>query len=146
MKLKIETSVKSNWIKVKEGFNQSLFLQLSPPFPTVKLLQFDGCEQGDKVTIELNFIFFKQLWDSEIIEDGTTSDSWYFVDKGVKLPFFLKTWHHRHVISAHNEGAKIIDDVTYTTGTLLTDLLTFPLLWIQFMYRKPIYKKVFNTA
>jgi ligand-binding SRPBCC domain-containing protein len=145
MKLKIETLVKSNLGIVKAGFNESLFLKLSPPFPTVKLIKFDGCNKGDKVTIELNFILFKQIWDSEIIDESSTNDTWFFVDKGVKLPFFLKNWHHTHSIKTSNEGAKIIDDVTFTTGTLLTDILTYPFLWMQFLYRKPIYKRAFNT-
>lgn len=144
MKLTISTSVKSDWKKVKEGFNETLFLKLSPPFPKVRLLQFDGCKTDDKVIIELNFLLFKQIWESEIIEDGESETQWYFIDIGKKLPFFLKSWRHRHLIQSVGKKSVIIDEVTFTTGTLLTDLITLPAIWLQFLYRKPIYQKIFQ--
>lgn len=130
--------------QVKAGFTQDLFLSLNPPFPPVKLLQFDGCIKGDKVALELNFLFFKQQWVSDIAEDSETADAWHFVDIGTRLPFFLKTWQHHHGVRRKDKGSLIIDDITYTTGTLLTDLLLYPALLGQFLYRKPVYKRIFK--
>jgi ligand-binding SRPBCC domain-containing protein len=96
MKITIETPVNQDYLQVKEGFNETLFKKLSPPFPPVKLLRFDGSTKGDLVTLELNFIFFKQKWTSEIMEDQTTDKEFYFIDKGIELPFFLKKWTHKH--------------------------------------------------
>jgi len=145
MRLNIRTLVNAPLDQVKEGFTQELFLSLNPPFPTVELLQFDGCKKGDKVALELNFLLFKQVWQSDIVFDELKDDSWLFVDKGVKLPFFLKTWTHNHrVESLSSNTSEIIDDIEYTTGTWLSDLIMYPAMLGQFIYRKPIYKRLFN--
>ena len=96
------------------------------------------------MALRLNFILFKQTWTSEITEDAQTDNEWYFVDQGIKLPFFLKSWTHRHLVRKEVKGSSIIDDISYTTGTLITDLLMYPVLLGQFLYRKPVYKKLFK--
>lgn len=144
MHIVIHTRVKSSLSEVKSGFNENLFLSLNPPFPPVKLLEFGGCSTGDMVSLQLNFLLFKQTWTSEITEDGDANGEWYFVDQGVKLPFFLRKWTHRHIVRKRGDSAEIIDDITYSTGTLLTDVLMYPVLMGQFLYRKPIYQKVFQ--
>ena len=55
MNLTIETAVRQDYLKVKEGFDEKLFTRLSPPFPPVKLIKFDGSQKGDVVSLELNF-------------------------------------------------------------------------------------------
>ncbi|WP_421874107.1 SRPBCC family protein [Marinoscillum sp.] len=144
MRLKIETKVFARLDKVSRGFNQQLFKALNPPFPPVKLLEFGGCEKGDRVVLELNFLLFKQIWQSGITDHGESEREWYFVDEGVKLPFFLKTWRHRHVVQSTNTGSVIIDDIQFSTGTIVTDFIMYPVLFAQFLYRKPVYKKVFK--
>ncbi len=144
MKLRISTRVNAPLQTVKNGFNQDLFLSLNPPFPPVKLLQFDGCEKGDRVKLELNFIFFRQDWVSDITEDAETTERWYFIDEGTKLPFFLRSWKHHHSVERNGNGSVIIDDITFSTGMILTDLLMYPALLGQFLYRKPVYKRKFQ--
>lgn len=146
MRIKIQTEVKSNWKKVVEGFNVSLFKKLNPPFPPVRVLRFDGCRKGDNVILELNFLFFKQNWEALIIHHEQKNQGYSFVDIAEKLPFFLKSWKHIHGIDAHNSGTLITDDISYTTGFILSDILMYPLLLGQFLYRKPIYKRVFNNG
>ncbi len=144
MKLTISTTVNQSWQQVKAGFTEKLFLSLNPPFPPVKLLQFDGCHKGDVVSLELNFLLFKQTWESLITADETGEEHFQFIDEGVKLPFFLKRWTHRHRIEQSGAGTAIIDDIEYSTGTWLTDLLFWPVLYGQFAYRIPIYKRFFR--
>ncbi|MFK7953307.1 MAG: hypothetical protein AB8B73_10720 [Ekhidna sp.] len=144
MNIQIKTKVGASLEKVKSGFTEDLFLSLNPPFPPVKLQQFDGCKAGDKVKIELNFILFKQLWVSDIVEDKLDDNSWYFLDIGVQLPFFLSKWRHHHGVEKTDSGSVIIDDITFSTGMILTDILMYPLLYGQFLYRKPIYKRRFK--
>ncbi len=131
---------------MKKGFTQDLFISLNPPFPPVRLEQFDGCKTGDKVALELNFLLFKQKWVSEIVEDSEDSNSWYFIDQGIRLPFFLRSWSHKHLVKVDGRGAQIVDDITFSTGTRITDMLMYPLLLGQFMYRKPIYKRMFDAT
>ncbi len=142
MRLCIRTKVSADLAVVKSRFNEELFLKLSPPFPKVALLRFDGCETGHVVALQLNFLFFKQVWKSEIMEDNESAEEWYFVDRGVELPFFLKGWTHRHVVNSLEVGSEVMDEIDYSTGTVLTDVLMYPLMMLQFLYRKPIYRKV----
>jgi ligand-binding SRPBCC domain-containing protein len=144
MKLSISTTVNQSWAQVTEGFTEKLFLSLNPPFPPVKLLRFDGCHKGDVVALELNFLLFKQNWDSLITSDETGTGHFQFVDEGAKLPFFLRRWVHRHRIEQSGEGTTILDAIEFSTGTWLTDVLFWPVLYGQFAYRIPIYKRFFR--
>jgi ligand-binding SRPBCC domain-containing protein len=143
MRIHIKTTVKSPWRDVVSGFNEKLFLRLNPPFPPVKLLRFDGCQKDNWVGLELNFLVFKQRWVSEIVESQEDPNGFYFVDVGRKLPFFLSEWRHRHSIREKAGDTEITDHIEFHTGTWLSDCLFYPLLWLQFLYRKPIYRKVF---
>ncbi|MEO9483064.1 MAG: hypothetical protein ABJG47_06440 [Ekhidna sp.] len=144
MKVKIQTEVGASVPDIKIGFTEDLFLSLNPPFPPVKLMQFDGCRAGDKVALELNFILFKQLWVSHIIEDYESDNHWWFIDVGIKLPFFLKSWKHIHDVKQAGQRAVISDQITFSTGWILGDAIMYPFLLLQFLYRKPIYQKVFS--
>lgn len=144
MHIKISTRVSAPFEKVMNGFDQNLFQRLNPPFPPVKLLRFDGSKKGDLVSLQLNFIFFKQNWTSEITDEHNSKGHFYFVDQGVELPFFLKQWRHKHVVNAVAGGSEIVDDIYFRTPFRLFDIIMYPVLWLQFMYRKPIYKKYFS--
>jgi ligand-binding SRPBCC domain-containing protein len=144
MTIKIATEVNQSLLKVWEGFDLSLFSKLAPPFPPVEVKEFGGCMKGDKVHLELNFLFFKQDWISDITDQHSSETEIYFIDEGVKLPFFLSYWKHRHRMVKNQSGTLIIDDITFKTPSLLTDYLFYPLLYLQFLYRKPIYRKVFR--
>lgn len=144
MKILISTPVEQDYLSVKEGFNENLFLQLSPPFPPVRLLRFDGSAKGDTVILELNFLLFKQNWVSEITDDQTNENEFYFIDEGVELPFFLKKWKHKHRIIRAGNQSIIRDEIEYQGPFGLMTLLLYPALLLQFLYRKPIYKKIFR--
>jgi ligand-binding SRPBCC domain-containing protein len=145
MKIIITTQVEQNYKTVLEGFTRDLFLALAPPFPPVKLLRFDGCQKGDIVELELNMIFFKQRWDALIIESGEKENEVFFTDIGTTLPFFLKTWKHFHrIVQNSDQTSSVIDHFEYTTPFLLLDYLMYPVLYAQFAWRKPIYKKLFR--
>lgn len=145
MHLKLKTKVEANYLNVKERFNEKLFLKLNPPFPPVELKEFGGCENGDKVHLRLNFIFFKQDWISEITFDNTDEKVFEFIDEGTKLPFFLKSWRHHHIVENYSsDESVIVDDISFKSPFILMDFLLFPVLWLQFAYRKPIYKKFFR--
>lgn len=145
MQITIPTTVQQPYLKVKEGFNEALFQKLNPPFPKVNLKRFDGCQKGDVVDMELEFIFFQDRWESHITADDTTDAYFFFQDEGRRLPFFLKSWRHRHwVKKIDRNSSQIVDDIHYSTGSLLTDLLFYPLMKAQFLYRQPIYRKWFS--
>jgi ligand-binding SRPBCC domain-containing protein len=144
MKLILRTNVNSTFQQVWEGFDETLFRRLSPPFPPVRVVRFDGCLKGDMVELELDFLLFKQRWTSVITEQQAANSEIYFIDEGVKLPFFLSYWRHRHRIIKDGDHAVIADEIEFRTPFLLTNFLFYPLLYAQFLYRKPIYRKVFS--
>jgi ligand-binding SRPBCC domain-containing protein len=147
MKFRISTLVDKYYLDVKKGFNADLLSTLSPPFPPVKLLRFDGSEVGDLVTLELNLILFKQIWISKITEAGTTEDEYFFVDEGVKLPFFLGWWKHRHrIVRIDERRSEIRDEITYSGRFRLLTPFLYPILYLQFLFRRPIYRRVFSAT
>ncbi|AUD02851.1 SRPBCC family protein [Spirosoma pollinicola] len=150
MHIFLETKVDQSLPAVWAGFNRTLFERLSPPFPPVKVVRFDGCLQGDIVHLQLNFLLFRQDWISRIIDQQTSVEEIFFVDKGIKLPFFLTYWQHHHRLQRSFDDSSdktiVIDDITFKTPFLLTDYLLYPILWIQFAYRKPIYRRMFQSS
>lgn len=144
MMLHLKTTVKQDFITVFEAFNEQLFLKLSPPYPRLRLLQFDGSKPGDMVAVELFTGFSRHRWTSLITERKITKTEAFFVDEGQVLPFPLRRWQHKHLITKQKHEAVIHDIIEYSTGVLLLDLLLYPLMLAQFSMRKPIYKKVFQ--
>ncbi|MDW8203875.1 MAG: hypothetical protein RMJ87_02495 [Cytophagales bacterium] len=127
------------------NFNKNLFQALSPPFPPVRLLRFDGSLKDDEVHLQLDFFVFKQMWISKISEQETTPEQISFVDEGIQLPFFLSYWRHKHVLQAlPNGGTRISDEVTFKSSIKMIEYVLFPVLYLQFLYRKPIYKRYFQ--
>jgi ligand-binding SRPBCC domain-containing protein len=144
MRINLSTQVARPYLEVKAGFTEDLFRSLNPPFPPVKLLRFDGSSKGDLVSLELNFIFFKQTWTSEIVADQTDEREFFFIDAGRKLPFFLRRWRHKHrVVNQGEKHSLIVDEIDYTAPNALLGLLLYPVLYLQFALRKPIYKRYF---
>jgi len=145
MKITFRTYVQQDFRKVYEGFNEKLFVALAPFFPKIRLLQFDGNQTGNEVHLELHFLFFKQTWQSLITQNEIAQDRIFFTDEGMKLPFFLKFWKHYHrIVKAPQGGSFIEDEINYKTPFFLFDYLIYPLMWLQFAYRKPIYKRKFS--
>lgn len=146
MKISIQTPVNQSIESVWNGFTESLFTELAPPFPPVNLLRFDGSQQGDEVHIQLHFLLFKQLWISLITENIKTEEEIYFIDEGIKLPFFLSFWKHKHrIVKNKNASEKhqtfIIDEIEFESPF---GFLIYPILYLQFLYRRPIYQKIFS--
>lgn len=144
MKIKISTQVESGVKQVWDNFDMNLLKKLAPPFPLMKVLRYDGNKKGDIVSFELSFLLFKQIWTSEITESYENGKHAYFIDEGVQLPFFLKEWHHKHLIEENGENAEIIDLIHYKTPFIWLDYLMYPLMYAQFAYRIPIYKRFFK--
>lgn len=140
MKVEIRTEVGQSAKEVWEGFTKELFEALSPPFPKANLLRYDGNSKGDIVAIELNFLLFKNKWVSLISDNQTTETGYFFVDEGKELPFFLSEWKHKHIINKSGNGAAVIDQIEFKSPF---GLLIYPFIYLQFLQRKPLYKKIF---
>lgn len=144
MKIRLSTAVSGEYRAVMEGFDRSLFEQLVPPGIRTELLRFDGSETGNEVHLRLHIpLVAPQLWTSRITAHGSNEAEVFFIDEGEILPFFLSKWRHRHVVARSETGSIIIDDISFETPRWLPEWLLFPVLWLQFAYRKPIYRRVF---
>jgi ligand-binding SRPBCC domain-containing protein len=144
VQIHLKTKVRQNYRQVFEAFDEQLFRKLSPPYPTLKLLRFDGSEPGDVVEVELQTGIKSFRWTSLITERTIMDSEAYFVDEGQELPPPLKLWHHKHLVTALGQGATIHDIINYSTGNKLLDLLLYPLMVAQFGMRKPVYRKIFG--
>lgn len=146
MQLHLKTTVQQDYLTVFHAFDEQLFRKLSPPYPRLKLLRFDGSAPGDVVEVELQTGLKAFRWTSLITERKVTDTEAYFIDQGQELPPPLRYWHHRHLVSKNGNGTIIHDIITYRTGSNLLDLLLYPLMLAQFSMRKPIYRKVFRRT
>ncbi len=144
MRIVLKTNVNEDYRSVMQQFDKTLFEKLSPPFPPVKLLRFDGSKRGDMVSMQLNFFLFKQRWSSLIVKDGTNEEEAYFIDEGTELPFFLSYWRHRHRVLNAGDHAIIVDDIHFKAPFRWLGYLLYPVMWAQFAYRKPVYRKIFG--
>ncbi len=148
MKLILSTRVSGHHQDIIRGFNRGLFEQLTPPGAQVDLVRFDGSETGDIVHLRLSLPFMSaQDWISEIVDHGSDEQQSWFVDRGTKLPWFLNKWEHRHIVKQVDKShCDIIDDIRYAGPTWLPDPFLYPVLWMQFAWRKPVYRKVFGGS
>ncbi len=145
MKIYIKTAVAAPHTEVMKGFDRKLFEALSPPGTKVELIRFDGSNLGDIVHLRLKLLGFIEVdWISDIIEEGANQQEAYFIDQGTHLPFFLSFWRHRHLVINETEGSSIIDDIEFKAHNLILSLMLYPILYLQFAYRKPIYQRFFG--
>jgi ligand-binding SRPBCC domain-containing protein len=144
MNLILKTAVKGNYKTVMEAFDRSLFEALKPSVGKMEIVEFTGSKKGDRV--HMQFISpVKAEWISDIVEDEVSDTSAWFVDVGVKLPWPLATWRHRHIVEKIDEdNSMIIDDITYTGTNFLFTLFLYPALFFGFYPRKKIYKAYFS--
>jgi len=140
MRLILKSKVKGRLKKVYKNFNQDLFEFLLPP--GAELLQYDGSTEGDIVHLKLPLA---GEWKSEITSHGSSETTCYFVDEGRKLPFPLKHWKHRHILHKLGPNTLIEDNIEFSSGNKVLDLLIYPGLYLAFAPRVRQYKKYFNS-
>ena len=142
MRIELSTRIENRTIvNTFHKFDEALFLKLAPPLPVSKLIRFDGCEENDVVALKIRIFFTWQLWESQIVSNEHTESEINFVDEGRILPFFLSFWRHRHRIVKENNDVLIIDDIEFFAHNNVLTLLSFPILYLMFAMRKPIYRK-----
>ena len=106
------------------------------------MVAYGGSTKGDRVHLKLPLA---GEWISEITENGRSAGMYYFVDEGRKLPFPFKKWKHNHTLQSAGKETIIEDHIGFSTGTLLTDILVHPFLFLSFLPRVWQYKRYFNN-
>ena len=144
MNLVLLTPVQGNYKKVMAAFDRQLFEALKPPIGKMEILEFTGSKKGDKVHIQFHSPI-KAEWISDIVEDEVTDKRAWFVDVGVKLPWPLATWTHRHIVErVDDQNSIIIDDITFSANNFILSLLLYPAIFLGFYPRKKIYQAYFK--
>ncbi len=147
MKIYIATEVEGNYKYVFSRFDKNLFLALKPPLIQLRLIRFDGCHTGDRVELKLGMFGIQQVWNALIVELQETEKEIYFVDEGQQIPPPIKQWRHKHsLIKMEEDKTLIVDDIEYATGLRLLDILIYPIMYLQFWYRKPVYRRYFSKS
>lgn len=144
MRLKIETKVQGNQKEVFEKFTKELLLFVSMPYPRFKLIHFNGSSVGSVVEAELDMIIKKVKWVSVVTEHEVQSEKSWFVDEGTVMPFGMIYWRHKHLVEQRNDGAYIIDDLTFHGNNFFKSLMLYFMFIPAFYYRKPRYKMYFK--
>lgn len=144
MNIQLKTKVKGNYREVMRKFDRDLFEALKPSVGEMEIVEFTGSKKGDQV--HLRFLSpIKAEWISVITEDGVNEREAYFIDEGVKLPFPLKYWKHKHIVRKIDEKTSyIIDDMTFEGANKMISFLLYPAIYGGFYPRKKIYQAYFQ--
>lgn len=140
MNIVLRSKVNVELTEVFKRFDEQLFKYLLPP--GAQLIEFGGSKKGNIVHLKLPLA---GEWVSEITEDGAPDDTCYFIDEGRKLPFPLKKWRHKHILLRAGKTTIIEDNMSFSTGSLLMDILFYPVLYLSFLPRIWQYKRYFKT-
>jgi ligand-binding SRPBCC domain-containing protein len=145
MNIKLRTEVEGNYKEIMKRFDRQLFEALKPKNAKMEIVEFTGSKKGDLV--HLQFLSpIKAEWISEIVEHGEDEKESYFIDVGVKLPFPLSNWEHKHIVQRVTDNTSyIIDDMTFKGSNFLVTLFLYPALYIAFYPRKKVYKAYFKN-
>ena len=145
MNIQLKTKVEGNYKDIMRQFDRKLFEALKPSHADMEIIQFTGSEKGDKVHLRFHRPI-KADWISHITDHGENEKESFFIDEGVKLPFPLFYWRHKHIVQKiTNNTSYIIDDITFKGSNILLSWLLYPAIYIGFYPRKKIYGKYFST-
>jgi ligand-binding SRPBCC domain-containing protein len=116
---------------------------LSPPWETARVIQHARISDiGSRAIIETNIIGpVKIRW---IAEHTAYQPPHLFEDVQIQGPF--RSWRHRHMITAHPEGATLRDEIEYEPplgilGRMFAPLLIERRLQKLFAYRHRVTRK-----
>jgi ligand-binding SRPBCC domain-containing protein len=145
MNIQLKTKVDGNYKHVMHRFDKQLFEALKPAGANMEIVAFTGSKKGDKVHLRFHSPI-KTEWISHITEDGVNEQEAYFIDEGIKLPFPLVYWKHKHIVQKITEDTSyIIDDMTFKGKNLFFSLLLYPGIFLGFYPRKKIYRNYFRS-
>lgn len=142
MKLRISTQVNGHFKPIFQTFNKELFNRLNPNKKIIKLRKFQGTKPGNRFIIEFPL---RQKWEGLITETQEQDSFCYFTDEGIRLPFGLSEWRHRHwVIKKSDTDTIITEDIRYKTKNIILDVLLYPFIYLTIYLRKAQYRKIFK--
>jgi len=146
MNIRLRTKVNGNYKDIMRQFDRKLFEALKPSHADMEIVEFTGSKKGDKVHIRFNSPI-KAEWISLITDDGEDETAAFFTDEGVKLPFPLFYWKHKHIVQKITDSSSyIIDDITFKGPIFFITWLMYPAIYLGFYPRKNIYQAYFGGS
>lgn len=144
MKIELQTSVKTEFKEVAEGFNKNLFRYLLPPPALAKLVNYQGQKPSNLVHIRF-LLPWPSDWISRIVDENSNEKEYSFTDEGLSLPFGLEKWKLIHRIRKSGTHSSLISDIiSFSTANKLFDIILYPFLYLAFLPRKQRYKTYFE--
>lgn len=146
MNIEIKTKVNGNYKDIMRQFDKKLFEALKPSHADMEIILFTGSKKGDKVHLRFHSPI-KADWISHITDDGEDEKESFFIDEGLKLPFPMSYWKHKHIVRKITDSTSyIIDDITFKGPVFFLSWLLYPAIYLGFYPRKKIYKKYFSKT
>ncbi len=139
---RIETTVAMPAEQVWQHFNRELFEHLKPGWMSLLIVRFDGCRTGDEFVLKIGPL--RQIWHGKVSQHFESDSIWFFIDEGIRLPFPLRVWKHKHQIQDLNDHTLIIDDISFSTGFVLADFVLALILRLMFSSRSKTYRRLFG--
>lgn len=148
MKILLKTEVAGTVEEVFARFDNDLLLALNPPWVKMKFVHVDPPNQvGAIIHIKVWFLgLFRQEWKNYVSEYSPSPTQSFFVDEGQVMPGVLRAWRHKHIVQQKGNHVEIVDDIHFRAPFLVLGWMMYPVLWFQFYYRKPIYRRIFGKA
>ena len=145
MRFTVVTPVSGIPVEIFQKFQRPLLEALVPPWAKITIHRFDGSVKGDKIELNVKLLgLIDQAWENLVTENFESDRECFFVDEGTKMPFPVTFWKHKHRIIGLKSGSEIRDEIEFHCNSIFLEWIMFPVVWIQFVWRKPIYKKVFG--
>jgi ligand-binding SRPBCC domain-containing protein len=94
----------------------------------------------------MDFLLLKTTWSSIITDFQESESENFFIDEGVKMPFGLTYWQHKHSVKKLTDASSaVVDTIQFKSKFFLLDYLLYPLFYGMILYRIPIYQKLLST-
>jgi ligand-binding SRPBCC domain-containing protein len=123
-------------------FDFRLLAELSPPIMKPEAKLYEGNELGDQLYFVIRTPIGDYPWKGKVTEESITENEIYFVDEGIQMAFGMSAWKHKHRLIKTDYGTLIRDEVFFDTKNVLLKYVLLPGVWMQFLYRKPLYEKI----
>jgi len=143
VKFVVESKIRDvNIQDVYSVFDFRLLTALSPPMMKPEAKIYEGNKLGDQLYFVIRTPIGGFPWKGKVTEESITENEIYFVDEGTEMAFGMSTWKHKHRLIKINDGTLIRDEVFFDTKNRLLKYVLLPGVWMQFLYRKPLYEKI----
>ncbi|MBN2694855.1 hypothetical protein JXR93_09355 [bacterium] len=130
MKIEIKHKISGDLKAQFKKMNKELFMFLNPRFIPLKIDVFEEISKNS--IFRLKVMFFR--WDGVISEYVIDDNESYFVDEGVKLPFPLKKWRHKHILKKIDNELFLIEDVEVDSYFIFRP-------FVKYFFRKMLEKR-----